>query len=239
MKKILLYSIVRNIENTIHRLYEQIIQIVEDHPEYEFMLSIYENDSTDRTKEILSYLDWSFVENSIVMENLNRPRFGSWAAEERVKNLAEARNKAIEAKDFLERSDYVLMIEGDMRFDFDVYDKILKFPDIEPDFHIVSAVTFLDDYDSLWDTWATRQNNQEDRGSLMNNWKDTAYDKYYSTSNGLCLYLSEPFKRGVRYDYINKTLNTWDCEMVVVCERFHELGYDNIYIRHDARGYCF
>lgn len=239
MKKVLLYSIVRNVEQTLPRLYDQITDIVKNHPEYEFMLSIYENDSVDKTKEILNSLDWSFVENSIVTEDLQRPRFGSCAAEERVKNLADARNKAILAKDFLSRSDYVLMIEGDMRFESDAASKILEFPNIEPDFHVVSAVTFLDNNDNLWDGWATRKDNVETRGSLHLNWKDTAYDKYYSTSNGMCLYLSEPFKKGARYDHINNTLGTWDCEMVVVCERFHELGYNNIYIRHDARGYCF
>lgn len=236
---ILIYSIVRNVEKTINRLYNQIYDIVNNNKEYNFLLSIYENDSTDRTKEIILSLDWSFVENSIVMENLRLPFFSSVPLEERVKNMALYRNKAIEAKDFLNRSDYILMIEGDMRFEDNVVEKILNFKNIEPDFNIVSATTFLDNNDNLWDTWGTRRNNTEDRGGLWNNWKDTEYDKYYSTSNGICLYISKPFKMGARYGYFNKELNSWDCEMVVVCQEFHNMGYSNIYIIHNARGYCF
>lgn len=238
-KTVLMYSIVRNVENTVERMYNQMKQTVLENPQYNFLVSVYENDSGDRTKELLHSFDWSFAEHSIVTEDLDRPNFGSHPIEERVKNLAEARNKAIEAKDFLERSDYILMIEGDMRFEEGTISKVLDFPNIVPDFHIVSAVTFLDEEDHLWDTWATRNNSEHNRGHLIHNWQNTMYGKYYSTSNGACLYIAEPFKKGIRYGYINRVWNTFDCEMVVVCQNFHEAGYENIYIRHDARGYCF
>jgi hypothetical protein len=71
-EKILLYSIVRNIEPKFDQYYQQIKKIAKTFTEYEFYLSIYENDSTDKTKSKLHTSDWSFLNGvSIVTENIN------------------------------------------------------------------------------------------------------------------------------------------------------------------------
>jgi hypothetical protein len=215
--------------------YRQIKNIVKTFHEYNFLLSIYENDSNDKTKEYLKNLDWSFVENSIVMENINTDYFTSDdGSKERVSILANARNKAIEAKDFLERSDYVLHIEGDMIFDIKSISNILKFKNYEPDFDAVSSVSLRGKRGSHYDTWGTRRDNVELKGTLFDGWKSRNYEKYYATSNGICLYKSEPFKKGARHGWLNKTLGHHDCEMVVLCDEFHRLGYNNIYILYKS-----
>lgn len=232
---ILIYSIIRNREGHMPTYYKQIKSIVTKFKEYNFLLSIYENDSSDKTKEFLQSFDWSFVEHSIVMENLNTQYFTSIdGSKERVSLLADARNKAIEAKDFLERSDYVLHIEGDMVFDMKSIEYILDFKRHEPDFDIVSSVSVGSRKRSHYDTWGTRRDNVELKGRLFDGWRTRNYEKYYATSNGICLYRSEPFKEGARHGWLNKTLGHHDCEMVVICDEFHRLGYHNIYILYKA-----
>ena len=230
---IFIYSIVRNREKSVTVFYQQVRQIVKKFSnQYNFLLSIYENDSTDRTKEKIQSLDWSFIEHEIVIENINTKYFGSTSEKERVKNLADARNKAIEAKDFLQRSDYILSLEFDMSFHIQSIERILNFTHKEPDFHIVSSISKNKGH--FYDTWGTRKNSSETVGNLFDGWNKKSYDKYYATSNGICMYISKPFKEGLRYHWFNETLGHHDCEMVVVCDRMHRMGYHNIYILYKA-----
>lgn len=234
-KTIMIYSIIRNRENHMNDYYKQIRSIVKRFPEIKFLLSIYENDSTDKTKEIINSLDWSFVENSIITENIGTQYFTSEnGSQDRVTILANARNKAIEAKDFLSRSDYVLHIEGDVLFDIRSIERLFAFKNYEPNFDIVSSVSLRNNGTRHYDTWGTRRDSVEPKGRLFDGWRKRNYDKYYATSNGLCLYKSEPFKIGARYGWLNKTLGHHDCEMVVICDEFHRLGYHNIYILYKA-----
>lgn len=233
----MIYSIIRNREAHMPTYYDQVLNIVKRFPDIKFLLSIYENDSTDRTKELLNEYDWSFVENSIVTENINTNYFTSDnSSEERVTILANARNKALEAKDFLDRSDYVLHIEGDIKFHIKAIENLFKFANNKPDFDIVSSVSIKANR-RHYDTWGTRRDNVETKGALFDGWRDKVYEKYYATSNGLCLYKSKPFQEGARHGWFNKTLGHHDCEMVVVCDEFHRLGYSNIYILYKAFAY--
>jgi hypothetical protein len=200
--------------------------------QYNFLLSIYENDSTDKTKEKIKNLNWSFVEHEIVMEDINTKYFGSVAEQERVKNLADARNKAIEAKDFLSRSDYILSLEFDMSFSTQAVERILSFRKKEPSFHVVSSISKKGR--GFYDIWGTRKKATDKVGKLYDGWQKRQYEKYYATSNGICLYISKPFKEGLRYGWFNETLGQFDCEMVVVCDRMHRMGYHNIFILYRA-----
>jgi hypothetical protein len=232
----LIYSIVRNIEPNIDRYYRQIKAIVDSAPEYDFYLSIYENDSTDRTKRLLKVKDWSFFKDvSIITEDLNTQLFGSVKDATRVENLAKARNKAIEAKDFINNVDYVLMVEGDNKFKTQSVLELLNFKNIEPDFDIVSA-TSIRPAGTHYDWWATRTTPifNERRSELDPDYKQKHYGKYYSTSNGICLYRAKPFQEGIRHGWINNVTNEFDCEMVVLCQGFHDAGYHNIYINYHS-----
>jgi len=238
-ESILIYSIIRNNEKYIDRYYAQIKDTVTKFTDYDFYLSIYENDSTDLTKKKLLSKDWSFTSGvSIISENIDTQHFGSVKSEERVKNLAHARNKAIEAAGFLNKVDYVLMTEGDNVYYTKDIQSLLSFKEKEPGFDIVSAISIRDD-GTHYDWWATRTGPIYQKGSseIPRNFKNLSYDKYYSTSNGLCLYRAKPFQEGVRYGWINLETGNFDCEMVVVCQEFQKRGYDNIYINYEARSY--
>ncbi len=236
-EKVLIYTIIRNRSSHVNKYYNQIKDIVENFKDYEFYLSIYENDSDDGTKEKLFRQDWSFLSGvSIISENINTKYFESVKSGERVKNLALARNKAIEAGGFLDQVDYVMMIESDIDFDLSSVEKVLNFKKIEPNFSIVSTISIKNK--RLYDWWATRkQAKYLDEYPLEDGYKKKPYDRYYSTSNGICLYRANPFQNGIRYGWINTVTKEEDCEMVVVCQLFAEYGYDNIYIIHNAEIY--
>lgn len=240
MKKpvILVYSIIRNEGRYVDRYHKQLCDMVNKFKDYEFVLSIYENDSSDDTVEKIKSKDWScFSDFHFVSEKLNKKDFGSTKHSERVKNLSIARNKAIEAKDFLQRADYVMMVESDMRFDNTVIEKILNFKNVEPDFDIVSGLTVNNH--PVYDSWATRKSARFTSHEEVRRYDFTSkpYDRYYATSNGVCLYRAEPFREGVRYGWINSVTERFDCDTVVVCQNFIKKGYENIYIIHDAKIY--
>lgn len=240
MKKpvVLVYSIVRDGANYLDRYHSQLKEMVLAMKDFEFVFSIYENDSTDGTAELLKDKDWSFFSDfSIMSEKLKTNKYGSVKSRDRVRNLSIARNKAIEAKDFLNRADYVMMVEFDMRFDNNVIKQILNFKNLEPDFDIVSGLTVNNH--PIYDSWATRKGPRFTSHEEVRLFDTTSkpYDKYYATSNGVCLYRAEPFRQGARYGYINTVTNKFDCDTVVVCQNFHKLGYGNIYIIHTAKIY--
>jgi glycosyltransferase involved in cell wall biosynthesis len=237
-EKILLYSIIRNENKYMNSYHNKLMQIVKSFPQFEFYLSIYENDSNDGTKQKLANKDWSFFSGvSIISEDIATEYFGSVKAEARVKNLAIARNTAVEAGGFLDFVDYVMMVEADVEFDMDTVSKILSFKNVVPDFDIVSGFTIRNR--RLYDQWATRKQPLYDENvyPIDKDYRMKSYDRYYSTSNGICLYRAQPFREGIRHHWINSVSNEFDCEMVVVCQMFHQRGYSNIYIIHDAEIY--
>jgi glycosyltransferase involved in cell wall biosynthesis len=239
-EKVMIYSIIRNAENTFPNFYKQLNNIVKDLPEYEFYLSIYENDSKDNTRELLYGSNWSkFAGVSITSEKLNTPAFGSVKDPVRVENLSNARNKAIEAGGFINLVDYVLMIDSDLRFDTDSVRRLLTFKEIEPDFDAVSAVSIRKN-GTHYDWWATRTTPiyVETRSELDPDYNKKSHGEYYSTSNGLCVYRAKPFQDGVRHGWVNKATGEFDCEMVVLCQNFRDNGFKNIYINYKSFAYC-
>lgn len=235
-KKVLIYSIIRNNAKKITQYNNQLKHVVKALPQFDFYLSIYENDSDDGTKERLMSHDWSFVKGvSIVSENIGTRLFGSTKDEERVHNLAIARNKGIEGGGFIDIVDYVLMVEGDNVYTPESVVNLFKFEEEVPDFDIVSAVS-LRSNNTHYDWWATRTSAvfNEKNSELEIDYKRKKYGKYYSTSNGLCLYRAKPFQEGVRHHWINTVTKEADCEMVVLCQNFQAAGYGNIYINYSS-----
>jgi glycosyltransferase involved in cell wall biosynthesis len=235
-KKVLIYSIIRNNAKKITQYNNQIRAIVKALPQFDFYLSIYENDSDDGTKQRLFSHDWSFLSGvSIVSEDIGTRLFGSTKDEERVHNLAIARNKGVHGGGFIEFVDYVLMVEGDNVYTPESVVNLFKFEDQVPDFHVVSAVS-LRSNGTHYDWWATRTSAvfNEQNSELERDWKRKQYGEYYSTSNGLCLYRAEPFRNGVKHHWINTETKEPDCEMVVLCQNFRAAGYGNIYINYKS-----
>jgi glycosyltransferase involved in cell wall biosynthesis len=235
-EKVLVYSIIRNREKYMSDYYNQIKAFVKAYPEYEFYLSIYENDSDDQTRRELMNKDWSmFAGISIVSENIKTKYFESVKDAERVENLAKARNKGIVGGGFIDKVDYVLMIEGDVYYNPEDVKNLLTFKDKEPDFDIVSSIS-LRKNGTHYDWWATRTTHQyvQGRSELDPMFKKKEYGRYYSTSNGLCLYRAEPFKQGIQHHWINTVTKEFDCEMVVLCQNFQNAGYGNIFINYKS-----
>lgn len=233
-EKVLVYSIIRNELKFINSYYENLKKIFNELKDYDFYISIYENDSDDGTKEKLLSKDWSIFPNvSIISEKIKTKNYGSIKDADRVKNLSIARNKAIEAAGFLNKVDYVMMIESDFRFSVESVKALLEFKNVEPDFDIVSAISIR--ANNLYDAWATRKGPDFAKGrqEIDANWRKTPYGKYYSTSNGICLYRAKPFQEGARYGWINTVTKEFDCDTVVVCQDFYERGYKNVYIMHN------
>lgn len=236
-EKILIYSIFRNSEKTLTRYHHQ-LKLFVDHlkKDYDFCLSIYENDSTDDTKNILKSLDFSFVDDvSILLEDIGSSFFGSVIEEQRVKNLSAARLKAISAKDYLDKSQKVLCIESDIMYSTDCIKKLLNFQktyDLQK-VDIVSGVSVTKD-NKLYDAWATRKTDFEEWGELFHDWKDKKFDKYYSTFNCLCLYDANIIRQGGTYGWFNERLKKFDCDTAVICENFHALGHHEIFINYES-----
>lgn len=235
-EKVLVYSIIRNREQHMDAYYSQIKNFIKECPEYEFYLSIYENDSEDRTRHEIMSKDWSMFSGvSIISENIKTKYFESVKDAERVENLAKARNKGILGGGFIDKVDYVLMIEGDVYYTPQDVRHLLTFKDKEPDFDIVSSVS-LRKNGTHYDWWATRTSHQyvSGRSELDPSYKKKDYGRYYSTSNGLCLYRAKPFQDGVRHHWINTVSKEFDCEMVVLCQNFQNAGYKNIFINYKS-----
>jgi glycosyltransferase involved in cell wall biosynthesis len=238
-KSVLIYSIVRNMGQGVNKYYNQIKAIVDASPEYDFYLSIYENDSTDNTKSLLFSKDWSFFQGvSITTENIKTKLYKSVKDAQRVENLSNARNKAIEAAGFIDRVDYVLMVEGDNSFKVEAARHLLTFRELVPDFDVVSAVS-IRPTGTHYDWWATRTTPffNPNSSDLDPEYSSKEYGEYYSTSNGLCLYRAKPFQDGIRHGWINSLTNEFDCEMVVLCQNFRNAGYNNIYINYKSLSY--
>ena len=235
-EKVLIYSIIRDNAGSIERYHRQLKSIVESYTDYEFYLSIYENDSVDGTQEKLLSKDWSFFKDvSIINETIKTQAFGSVKDATRVENLAKARNRAIFDCGFLQDMDYVLMVEGDNQFTKESVKKLLDFKTFVPDFDVVSAVSLRKD-GRHYDWWATRKTAKYNpKGSDLDPYyAQKSYGEYYSTSNGLCLYRAKMFQDGIKHGWINNVTNEFDCEMVVVCQNFRDAGYNNIYIKYDS-----
>lgn len=237
---ILIASIMRNSSNVVERYWNQIDDFITRFgDEHNWYVSIYENDSTDNTPELIRKLDISNLKGySIISETLNTKSFGSVVEEERVKNLSIARNKALYAKDMIQKVDKVLWIEPDVAYTWELIDYLLH-PErynIDPD--IYSGLNCDPNRGFLtYDTWATRRDEHEESGERFPDWQENPVREFYATFNAVVVYNAEPIKKGISFGWFNKRLNKFDCDTVVICENFREAGYNKIYINQHLA--CF
>jgi hypothetical protein len=224
---LLISTIVRNREHTLDRWFHHLKSLVQYRPQDSFFLSLYENDSTDKSKEIINNYDFSFLKDCrIITENIKTEYFTSVVSDQRVVNLANARNKTLEYD--LTDMDKIISIEPDVYYS--VKDVSLL---LDSDYDIYSGASYHHDrQDLFYDTWATRIDAQEDRwqGVLK-----SGIHNIWSTYNCFCVYSASPIRDGIRYSGFNKRLNRFDCDTVVICEEFREKGFNNIAINLDVR----
>ena len=232
MKSILISTIVRNRESTLHNWYNQLKELVLKDGNNNYYLSVYENDSTDNSKEILKSFDFSFLNGfNIQTEDINTNYYKSYGAESksntRVMNLALARNKTIFCKDFLKNCSHVLCIEPDI-----VYNPEIMINEIiNSDHDIISPISFQNNV-IPYDNWATRKTKNEDKWDFSIKLKGKI--DVWATFNCFCLYNVEPFILGASFGSFNFRFKKFDCDTSVVCEIFRLLGYNDIVMNTDA-----
>ena len=159
--RISVFCLWRDSEKTIHRTLKQ-LEDLESIDGFEFSYFFYENDSTDKTVDILK--EWiSKKSGDLKAEILNAPKFGSTTDSERMKFLCECRNKC---KDLAldNQFDYSLLIDSDIEFNNENF--ILQFEDLSKLDNAVMVtanvrqnipdLTFNQNQDSYYDVYAFR-----------------------------------------------------------------------------------
>ena len=115
--RVLICTIVRNRAEYLKTWHGQLELFSKDALErgITFTLSIYENDSVDDSAKILKDFDYSFAENCyLISENIKTKFYGSVKHGERVRLLADARNKCLDQVPALSTFDKVVFIEPDI-----------------------------------------------------------------------------------------------------------------------------
>ena len=228
-QNVLICTIARNLDKKFDKYYSQLhSSVTKLSGEYNFFFSFYENDSTDNTKKLVKNADWSFFkQHSVITEDLNLGVFTGNDLE-RVKILATARNKCIEAGDMYKNMDWILFVESDIEYTTDVFEKILQHN--KQDVDIFSGITVTKDTKIIYDLWATRYSLEERPDAMATIYKldYTGIKELWATFSCVCLYKAEPFKKGVRFHWMNDRFGIHDCDTTVICENFRKAGYTKI-----------
>lgn len=222
---VLISTIVRNREQFLGKWYENIKALIDLNKDIKFDVSVYENDSIDDSKAILESFDYSFLNKSFVSsENIATEYYGSIVSEDRVNNLAKARNKTLDQVDNLSDYDKVLVIEPDIDYDVKEGSELLR-----TEYDIVSGTT-PHPHVPIYDNWCTRLKETDSSWPIFIGLDSFENDiiPVWTTFNCFCVYKAEPFIAGARYSGFNERLNTFDCDTVVICEEFRKLGFENI-----------
>jgi hypothetical protein len=230
MINVLVCTIARNLEKNFDVYYSQLrSSVTKLSSEYNFFFSFYENDSMDTTKNLVNNADWSFFkEYSIITEDLNLGIFTGGDLE-RVRILANSRNKCLEARDMYKNMDWIVFVESDIEYTPEIFEKILQHNNQDVD--IFSGIAVTKETKIIYDLWATRysQNDKPDEEATVVNLEYTGVKELWATFSCICLYKAEPFKKGVRFHWINDRFETRDCDTTVICENFRKAGYTKIF----------
>lgn len=232
--RFLISTIIRNRGIHIPTWCEQLISLTKHNKQHQFDLYVFENDSTDNTKQVLNLIQKKlkpyFGILSIEIEDCGWPYFGSIKAEERVRYLAKARNRTLEKANELvglEEYDKVICIEPDISYSPKEVSLLLDTPH-----HIASGYSVLPPGhgvpDWIYDSWATRINPEDSEyfGPKISDLPIAL--KTASTFNCFCVYDAKPFMIGLRFSDINPLTNQWDCDTTNICFAFTALGCDDI-----------
>ena len=234
--KVLVCTISRNLEKNFDVYYSQLrSSVTKLSSEYNFFFSFYENDSTDNTKDIVKKADWSFFKKySVVTENLNKGVFKGNDIK-RVEILATSRNKCLEAGDMYKNMDWILFVESDIEYTPEIFEKILKHNNQDVD--VFSGVAVTKETDIIYDLWATRYSPFErpDEIATVRKIEHNGVRELWATFSCLCLYKAEPFKKGVRFHWMNDRFDTHDCDTTVICENFRKAGYNKIFADYSIK----
>lgn len=160
-KVINVYALFRDSEAHIHRTLEQIANLT-SLPKLEFNFFFYENDSTDKTRQILQ--DWcSLYGGKLLYEELGAPKFGSVESSERTALLSYYRNKN-KAMGVATESNYSLVLDSDLVWGNSDFLALLDFMEENQNFVMAASncrqniqdLVFGETSDSHYDIYAFR-----------------------------------------------------------------------------------
>jgi hypothetical protein len=230
----LISTIVRNREDHLQPWANQLKRLVQANPEITFDLSVFENDSTDKTKEKLVELEPAlqavFDKCLITSQDLGWPYFGSIKAKDRVSYLASARNTTLnQIEQFINLNNYkkIICVEPDIIYDpVDISELLHTNDDIASGYSVLPYGMGVPDW--IYDSWATRvkADDSEYFGPKISELPFRL--PVAATFNCFCVYNAEPFAKGLGFSFINPYTRQWDCDTTNICFEFARSGYGNI-----------
>jgi len=229
--RILISTIIRNRESHVARWADQLCTLTELNPTIQFDLSVFENDSTDKTKQLLETAEDQLLDHfsSVLIEtqDLNWPYFNSIKEEERVGFLARARNftlDVIEELEGLDQYDKIVCVEPDIEYEPAELSNLLYTKD-----DIASGYSVLPNGNNwIYDCWATRIHHADEEFTGPGLEEMPERLPVASTFNCFCVYKAEPFKKGLRFSGTNPLTRRWDCDTTNICLSFRQSGYNKI-----------
>jgi hypothetical protein len=246
-KSIIFCGIVRNAENFIERNILRILRTAKTFKKFEVF--IYENDSTDKTKDILSQYNKPPItiisENGIADDYLEMFKLGKDKTNElRCNILSKCRNKYI---DYLNKTDYDLtcIVDLDLRggWSYDGFYDSIEFINRSEDIACVSAYGILVDHTNnlelekhnprtnlMYDSLAFRPYGYDKSlthtmQSQFNFLKTNRGDSpllVYSNFNGIAIYKTKYIKNKQYGTKIYDKYNPVDCDHVIMHEQIRK-----------------
>ena len=220
---ILYCSLIRDKEYFLEKWLGNIKSLKNLRPNWNIYLSCYENDSVDKTKEVLKRLDYSFLSwVKITSEDTGKKLYFN-KERDRVKNLAAYRNLCINQYADLDKIDRIIMHDVDCVYD---PEKAVHLIEESLKWDILSGLSNPSNNDKIiYDSWVTRKDKMHKKWDY-NSFIKSGINEVYSTGNGFVCYNPEPFKKGIYFGYILG--NDCDAENVTICENFSNAGYSKI-----------
>jgi hypothetical protein len=227
MSTILVSTICRNETRYLDRYHAQLRALCAAQPQHTFLLSIYENDSTDGSAAKLAALDWSFLPAyHITTARMQTPPFIGGKHPLRVQLLAAARNRSIYHCGFLHLADRVLVVEPDVAYPTETAAAIIE-QGMAWDVFSGKSV-HPDGTGRIYDSWGTRKTDRCTDWADGDQVETGGLEGVWSTYHCFCTYAAEAFKQGARFHGVNPRTKQPDCDTVAVVEDFRQRGFNRV-----------
>ena len=228
---ILVCSIIRDRQPCLRYWKSQLQRLIAWYPDWSFDLAVYENDSKDGSDEYVKTLEIPEFGNIYAKsEVLGWKYFGSVQGEERVANLAKARNTAMSLPPSLDKYDHIIWVEPDIIYTKESATRIID-AHVDSKAHITSGYSWHQGPGIIYDTWATRPHPYYPHHPYQK-----GFIPVLATWNCFVIYDAAGFRAGAKFE-------GGDCDTAVICFNYAKLGFSDIFIvaqswcRHESNGW--